>query len=86
MTRTLAIEWADQHIAVNAISPGPFVTEMTRPLLDDKEAYQKFCEHVPMKRFGEPHELVTACLFLASPASSYVTGADILVDGSWTAT
>lgn len=85
LTRTLAIEWADKHITVNAISPGPFVTDMTRPLLDNKEAYDKFCERVPMRRFAEPHELIPACLFLASPASTYVTGADILVDGGWTA-
>lgn len=86
LTRTLAIEWADKNITVNAISPGPFVTDMTRPLLDNTEAYAKFCAHVPMKRFAEPHELVPACLFLASPASTFVTGADILVDGGWTAT
>lgn len=86
LTRTLAIEWAEKQITVNAISPGPFVTDMTRPLLDNKEAYEKFCERVPMRRFAEPHELITACLFLASPASTYVTGAEILVDGGWTAT
>jgi NAD(P)-dependent dehydrogenase (short-subunit alcohol dehydrogenase family) len=86
LTRTLAIEWADKNITVNAISPGPFVTDMTRPLLDNKAAHAKFCEHVPMKRFAEPRELITACLFLASPASTFVTGADILVDGGWTAT
>ncbi len=85
LTRTLAIEWAADQITVNAISPGPFLTEMTRPLLDDPEAYRRFCGHVPMARFGEPHEIVTASLFLASPASTYVTGADILVDGGWTA-
>ncbi len=85
LTRTLAIEWADKRITVNAISPGPFVTEMTRPVLDNDEVYRAFTSHVPMKRFAEPHELVTACLFLASPASTFVTGADILVDGGWTA-
>jgi len=85
LTRTLAIEWAPDNVTVNAISPGPFITEMTRPLLDNPEAFQRFTERIPLKRFGEPHELQTACLFLASPGSSFVTGADILVDGGWTA-
>ena len=86
LTRTLAIEWAGERITVNTISPGPFLTDMTRPILNDPDAYRRFCGHVPMGRFGELHEIVTASLFLASPASSYVTGADILVDGGWTAT
>ncbi|MBI3492209.1 MAG: SDR family oxidoreductase [Acidobacteria bacterium] len=86
LTRTLAIEWADENITVNAISPGPFLTDMTRPILDNPEAYHRFCENVPMKRFAEPHELITACLFLASPASTFVTGAEIVVDGGWLAT
>jgi NAD(P)-dependent dehydrogenase (short-subunit alcohol dehydrogenase family) len=54
---------------------------MTRPVLDNPEAYRHFCSTIPMARFAEPHEIVTACLFLASPASSYVTGAEIIVDG-----
>jgi len=85
LTRTLGIEWAKENITVNAISPGPIVTEMTRPLLDDPEAYRQFCTNIPMARFGEPHEIVSACLFLASPMSSFVTGADIAVDGGWLA-
>jgi len=85
LTKTLAVEWAGQNITVNAISPGPFVTEMTRPLLANQEAYRQFCANIPMARFGEPREIVSACLFLASPASSFVTGADIAVDGGWLA-
>jgi len=85
LTRTLAIEWAPERITVNAISPGPILTDIIRPVVNDTEAYQRFCSHIPLGRFGEPEEVVTACLFLASPASSFVTGADILVDGGWTA-
>ena len=86
LTRTLAIEWAEKGVTANAISPGPFITDMTRPVLDNPDAYRKFCEHVPMKRFAEPHELITACLFLASRASTFVTGAEIVVDGGWLVT
>lgn len=85
LTRTLALEWAAHRITVNAISPGPFLTEINRPVLADQDNYRKFCENIPLGRFGEPAEIVTACLFLASPASSYITGADIVVDGGWTA-
>ena len=85
LTRTLAVEWAEQHVTVNAISPGPFLTEMTRPLVDQPDVFHRFRDRIPLKRFAEPAEIITACLFLASPASSFVTGADILVDGGWTA-
>jgi NAD(P)-dependent dehydrogenase (short-subunit alcohol dehydrogenase family) len=83
-SKTIALEWAEQGITVNTISPGPLLTEINRKVLDDKENYNKFCERIPMRRFGEPHEIVTAALFLASPLSSYVTGSDIIVDGGWT--
>ena len=86
LTRTLAIEWAPERITVNAISPGPILTDIIRPVVNDPPAYQRFCSHIPLGRFGEPEEVVTACLFLASPASSFVTGSDVVVDGGWMAT
>jgi NAD(P)-dependent dehydrogenase (short-subunit alcohol dehydrogenase family) len=86
LTRTLAVEWAAENITVNAISPGFCLTSMTRPVVDNPEAYQRFAGRIPMGRFGDPREVATACLFLASRNSSYVTGADIVVDGGWMAT
>lgn len=85
LTRTLSLEWAPYGITVNSISPGPFLTDINRPVLADPDNYRKFCGLIPLGRFGEPNEIVTACLFLASPASSYVTGTDLAVDGGWTA-
>ncbi len=85
LTRTLSLEWAPYGITVNSISPGPFLTEINRPVLADSDNYRKFCDLIPLGRFGQPNEIVTACLFLASPGSSFVTGADLAVDGGWTA-
>lgn len=83
-SKTIALEWALENITVNTISPGPLLTEINQKVLDNKENYDKFCERIPMRRFGEPYEIVSAALFLASPLSSYVTGSDIVVDGGWT--
>lgn len=83
-SKTIALEWAQNGITVNTISPGPLLTEINKKVLEDKENYKKFCERIPMRRFGEPYEIVTAALFLASPFSSYVTGSDVVVDGGWT--
>ncbi len=83
-SKTIAIEWAKYGITVNTISPGPFLTEINTKVLEDRENYEKFCSRIPMARFGEPEEIITAALFLASPQSSYVTGSDIIVDGGWT--
>jgi NAD(P)-dependent dehydrogenase (short-subunit alcohol dehydrogenase family) len=83
-SKTVALEWAQQGITVNTISPGPLLTEINQKVLEDKENYKKFCERIPMRRFGESYEVITAALFLASPLSGYITGSDIVVDGGWT--
>jgi NAD(P)-dependent dehydrogenase (short-subunit alcohol dehydrogenase family) len=85
LTKTLALEWATDGITVNAISPGPFATEIMQPVINDPARAEQFLRKIPLGRFGDPRELQTACLFLASKASSFVTGSEILVDGGWTA-
>jgi NAD(P)-dependent dehydrogenase (short-subunit alcohol dehydrogenase family) len=82
LTRTQAIEWAEHGITANAIAPGYFPTEMTEQVLASKAA-QRLQQFIPMGRFGAPRELAPALLFLASPASSYVTGSVLPVDGGW---
>lgn len=85
LTKTQALELATTGVTVNAICPGPFATEMNRPLLDDPEKYAAFVAKIPMGRWGELAEIDGAAIFLASPASSFITGTTLLVDGGWTA-
>jgi gluconate 5-dehydrogenase len=85
LTRSLAIELARTKITVNAICPGPFATEMNVSLTQDPEKYQAFISRIPMGRWGELHEIGGLALYLASPASSYVTGAGFVIDGGWVA-
>ncbi|MCZ7645441.1 MAG: SDR family oxidoreductase [Planctomycetota bacterium] len=85
LTRVMALEWAARGVTANAICPGPFATEMNKPLLNDPEKYKAFVAKIPMGRWGELHEIAGAALFLASEASSYVTGSALFVDGGWTA-
>ena len=85
MTRTLALEWAPYNITVNAIMPGPFATELNLPLINDPAKYKHFAAQVPLGRWGDLEEIGGLALFLASDASSFVTGAGITIDGGWTA-
>ena len=83
LTRDLAVKWARHGIRVNAIAPGFFETRMTTGVLDRSRAAIE--RSTPMGRIGRPGELQGAALFLASPASSYVTGHVLVVDGGATA-
>lgn len=84
LTRSLALEWGPSGINVNCILPGPFATEMNAPLLADPEQAKRFVSFVPMGRWGEVDEIGGLGVFLASDASSFVTGAAYAVDGGWT--
>jgi len=81
LTRTMAVEWAGHNIQVNGIGPGYFRTEMTEPLARAKEFDAWLKSRTPAARWGDPSELVGTALYLASPASSFVNGQVIYVDG-----
>jgi NAD(P)-dependent dehydrogenase (short-subunit alcohol dehydrogenase family) len=85
LTKTLALEWAKDGINVNALCPGPFATEINTPLLNDPVARAAMESNVPLARWGDPVELGPAAVFLASDASSFMTGATLFVDGGYTA-
>ena len=85
LTKTLALEWARDGINVNALCPGPFATEINTPLLNDPAARAQMEANVPLARWGDPAELGPAAVFLASEASSFMTGATLFIDGGYTA-
>lgn len=85
MTRELAIVHARENIRVNALCPGPLRTELLMKFLNTDEKRQRRLVHIPMGRFGEAKEMAQAALYLASDESSYMTGAEFLVDGGITA-
>ena len=85
MTKQMAIEWAPLGIRVNAIAPSFFITPMNTELFDDKEMSTFITERTPLGRPGEADELGGSAVFLASPASDFITGHVLLVDGGWTA-
>ncbi len=85
LTRSMAVEFAGHNIRINAIAPGFFPSEMTSDLLKDKAILEHITERTPMGGIGNPDELKGATVFLASEASSYVTGHILTVDGGWSA-
>jgi len=84
MTRVLARRLARDHIAVNAIAPGPFPSDMTQSLLDKQK--DQLLGQIPLGRIGAAEDMAGAAIYLASPAASYVTGITLTVDGGWAST
>ncbi|MFV1963823.1 MAG: SDR family NAD(P)-dependent oxidoreductase [Pirellulaceae bacterium] len=85
MTRSLAMEWGPHGVRVNAIGPGFTVTALTRKLWEHDELRHWALAHTPQKRLGQPEDMVGAALFLASPASAFMTGQILYIDGGITA-
>jgi NAD(P)-dependent dehydrogenase (short-subunit alcohol dehydrogenase family) len=85
-TRCAAVDWAPHGVTVNAICPGLFMTDVNREWNELRpDVIKAFVENVPMGRPGEPYEIGPLAVFLASPASGYVTGAAYVIDGGYTA-
>jgi len=85
LTKSLALAWAKEGIRVNAVAPGWFKTELTRPGRENPEFFRKVSERLPDGRWSEPEELGGTVVFLASPAARAITGVTIAVDGGYSA-
>jgi len=85
MTKALALELASYGVTANAISPGPFATEMNTILMQDPARNAEFTSKIPVGRWGKVEEIGPLAVFLCSDAAGFITGTDILIDGGWTA-
>lgn len=85
ITKVLAIEWAPYNVNVNAVGPTFIETPMIRPFLQDESLREEVLGRIPMGHIGQPEDVAGAVIFLASPASDFVTGHTLFVDGGWTA-
>jgi NAD(P)-dependent dehydrogenase (short-subunit alcohol dehydrogenase family) len=85
LTKSLALEWVRYHIRVNAIAPHYLETELTKGLRASGKVYEGLVKQIPIRRFAKPAEIVGTVLLLSSPASSYITGTVIVVDGGFLA-
>ena len=85
MVKALSLELATHGITVNGISPGPFGTEMNRPLMEDPEKNAMFTSRIPLGRWGRPEEIGALAVYLCSEWAAFITGTDIVIDGGWTA-
>jgi len=85
MTKALALELAPYNITANAISPGPFSTEITKVVEQDPVQMADFTSKIPLRRWGKLEEIGALAVFLSSEAAGFITGTDIVIDGGWTA-
>jgi gluconate 5-dehydrogenase len=85
LTRVLALEFTPHNIQVNALAPAYFATQLVRQIMEDPDWYEDILRRIRQGRFWEVWEIVGPAVFLASQASSFVTGTVLLVDGGWTA-
>jgi NAD(P)-dependent dehydrogenase (short-subunit alcohol dehydrogenase family) len=84
-TKALALELAPEKITVNGISPGPFATELNKPILENPDLNQQFIAKIPLGRWGQAEEVGQLAVYLCSEEAGFITGTDLLIDGGWTA-